>query len=196
MDEVAALRSCLLDVSLLCALCSQVTNGDPFSPTLEAWATTNDQRKLALAHEQRTRPSGVEAEEDAAPNGGYGALGSLLGILAVYEEWLVSASVRQGFEKILATVGGGQEKARWEQWKKRLRVVDDALPAEGADGGDAGGGGVRITGIKKDHRRLVATAEAHRAVLATANAGLVRKADAQGRAFPVALCPPQWLAGE
>jgi len=168
---------CCLDTSALFCLCSEVTNGDPFSEAVLSWAETNEQRKLSVLSEQERRPHG-----DGSMTG---ALADLMTILEGMKERLVPASIKCNFVKILKTVGGPREQARWAQWENKLEVVEEAITERAA----------LVTGVKKAHRLLFGTGEMHSAVVITANGSFVRKAEAQNLDFPHILIQTQWLVG-
>ena len=173
---------CCLDSSTLVAMCSEVNGGDPWSPSIWAWAQANEQRRL-----------GVERERDA--QGPSDNLNKSAGILAIlqdelrgFDERLVAQSIHENFETILSTMGGAREKQRWVELKLTICVVADTVSDRIA----------RSSGLKKSHQVSLGAADALHAMLYSANASLIRRFETNNSATKLAirLHQPAWLVGE
>lgn len=93
-----------MDVTTLCALVSEVSNGDAFGADLQQWAQQVTHWQDCLAAEQQN---------------------PMLPILQPFldRQRLVAAHAAvQQFEKLLEQFGGSKERQRWQTWRSKLQI--------------------------------------------------------------------------
>ncbi|KXZ42456.1 hypothetical protein GPECTOR_145g747 [Gonium pectorale] len=164
-----------LDVTTMCGLVSEVSNGGAHSPEVEAWAQRTVHWVECLAAER------------ASP------------LLSELQPWLAPArpliaadlACRQ-FQVLVDMFAGPRERARWAALRERLTVVateghPEELSRRCVD--------LLSSALGPDQLAVFGLGDAVRAMTLSANGNAVRSAERCGVALEVVLHRPVWLTG-
>jgi len=163
-----------LDVTTLCSLVSEVSNGGAGSKEVDLWAK---------AHPHLAACVDAELLEPFLP--------SLLCALDG-KTLFTSKTAMDKFYSILTTVGGEREQSRWEMvWKEKINIES----ISSGSGNPVSSRVLSLKGLSPFHKDVFGYGDCIQATTATANAKVVRSASEQGVILNVLLHRPVFLTG-